>query len=382
MRAFRAVVRGQSIWAVSLGKKQGAAKRQRIFGKTKEEAVARAEEKLAERQLHGSELAGISATHRAIIVEWRDRLTPEQMRAAFLAFEGSQISTRTVATCVADYILAKTAPDERGRCVWSKEHSSSARSRFTRFVAAFGGKVLGKLIPGELEDFIALQGASAASFHRSLRSLFGYARRHRWIVENPFEEMGGTPSHDGEAKDLMTPAQFSKLLRIAAGLEDSHARREPLLAAFVLGGFCGLRTAEARRLTWGGIDLKAGRIELDRNTTRKRGLRGRFIELEPAALAWLRTLTPAEKSARVVKLTDKNFRDARLAIARAAKLPGWSHNIMRRSFASHHLALNEDGAKTAAVLGHTDAETTFAKYRVPARRCDGEAWFAIFPPTP
>ena len=194
--------------------------------------------------------------------------------------------------------------------------------------------------------------------------------------------MGGTPSHDGEAKDLMTPAQFSSLLRISAGLEDGIARREPLLAAFVLGGLYGLRTAEARRLTWGGIDLKAGRIELDRNTTRKRGLRGRFIELEPAALAWLRTLTPAEKSARVVKLTDKNFRDARLAIARAAKLPGWSHNIMRRSFASHHLALNEDGAKTAAVLGHTDAETTFAKYRVPAKRCDGEAWFAIFPPTP
>ena len=144
MKAFRAVVRGQSIWAVSLGKKQGVAQRQRIFGKTKEEAVARAEEKLAERQLHGSELAGISATHRAIVVEWRDRLTPEQMRAAFLAFEGSQISTRTVATCVADYILAKTTPDDRGRCVWSKEHSSSARARFTRFVAAFGGKVLGK----------------------------------------------------------------------------------------------------------------------------------------------------------------------------------------------------------------------------------------------
>lgn len=367
------------MWAVSLGKKQGVLKRQRIFGETKEVALARAQDKLSERQLHGSELAGISATHRAIVVEWRDRLTPEQMRAAFLAFEGAQISTRTVATCVADYILAKTTPDDRGRCVWSKEHSSSARARFGRFVATFGDKVLGKLIPGELEDFVAAQGGSAASFHRALRSLFGYARRHRWIVMNPFEEMGSTPSHDGEPKDLMKPAQFKSLLRLAAGLDLGHPRREPILAAFVLGGLCGLRTAEARRLTWAGIDFVAGRIELDRNTTRKRGLRGRFIELEPSALAWLRTLKAGEKTARVISLTDKNFRDGRLVIAKAAKLRSWSHNIMRRSFASHHLAVNEDGARTAAVLGHTDAETTFAKYRVPTTRAAGAEWFAILP---
>ena len=40
------------------------------------------------------------------------------------------------------------------------------------------------------------------------------------------------------------------------------------------------------------------------------------------------------------------------------------------------------GDRLIAGNGHTDAETTFAKYRVPAKRCDGEAWFAIFPPTP
>ena len=238
---------------------------------------------------------------------------------------------------------------------------------------------MGTLIPGELEDFVKQQGGSADSFHRALRSLFGHARRHRWITENPFEEMKAADSDGSAPKDLMKPAQFKKLLRIAAGMEDGISRREPLLAALVLGGLCGLRTAEARRLTWGGLDLSSGQIQLDQSTTRKKGLRGRIIDLEPAALAWLRTLKRGANAERVVGLTDKNFRDARLAIAKAANLRGWSHNIMRRSFASHHLAVNQDGAKTAAVLGHTDAETTFAKYRVPTTKEAGLEWLSLTP---
>lgn len=341
----------------------------------------RAQDKLAERRLHGSGLADISSSHRALIAEWRNRLTLEEMAAAFSAFDAARGHTRTVSECVSDYIATKTKPNERGRCVWSREHSSSARARFKRFVAVFGGRVLGKIIPGEIEDFIRAQGGSAASFHRSLHALFGYARRHRWIAGNPFEEMEGTPTNDAEKKDLMTPEQFGVLIRTAAGMVAGHARREPVLAAIILGGLAGLRTAEARRLMWGKVDLKAGRIELDHDTTRKRGLRGRFVELEPAALAWMRTLEPGADKQRVVGLSDKNFRDARTAVSRAAKISSWSHNVLRRSFASHHLALFENGARTAAVMGHTDAGTTFAKYRVPATRAAGTKWFGVMPGT-
>jgi integrase len=238
---------------------------------------------------------------------------------------------------------------------------------------------MGTLIPGEIETFVRDRQASASNYHRLLRAFFGHARRHRWIDANPFEELGSAPSSDWEAKDLMTPAQFAGLLKIAAGMEDGYPRREPLLAAFVLGGLAGLRTAELRRLTWEKLDLKTGVISLDRETTRKRGLRGRKVQLELAALKWLRTLKKGEPGERVVGLSEKNFREARATIREAAKIDVWSHNILRRSFASHHLARFEDGAKTAATMGHTDAETTFAKYRVPATRKAGKAWFALTP---
>lgn len=378
MKARKLTVRGESQWAVVLGKRE-VGRRVRIFGATKEQVIARAQAKLAELRQHGHAQSDLSATHRSIIVDWRERLTPGEMVAAFTAFQASRLSTRTVGECVTDYITAKTKADDRGRCAWSTEQEKPARSRLNRFVAEFGERVMGTLIPGEVEDFIRSQNASASNYHRVLRALFNHARRHRWISSNVFEEMGQAPTHDGDAKDLMRPAQFSALLKIAAGLTDAHRRSEPLLAFFVLGGLCGLRTAEIQRLTWGKVDLAAGRLELDRETTRKRGLRGRFIEMEPAAVAWLRTLAPGAASDRVVALTDKNFRDARLSIARAAKIRTWSHNILRRSFASHHLAVNEDGARTAAVLGHTDAQTTFAKCRVPATRASGLEWFALTP---
>jgi integrase len=378
MKAKKVVHRGESQWLVSLGKKQ-VGRRVRVWGSTKEEAERRAAEKLEELREHGHAQSSISATHRAIMVEWRERLTPEQMVAAFVAFESAQLSTRTVRECVADYVAAKTTADERGRRAWSVEQEKPALSRLNRFLATFGDAVMGALIPGVVEDFIAAQGGSAANYHRVLRALFSHARRHRWIIANPFEEMGKTPEHDGEAKEIMQPAKFAKMLRIAAGIEDGERRREPLLAAFVLGGLAGLRTAEVQRLTWERIDLTEGRIELNRVTTRKRGLRGRFVELEPAALAWLRTLTPGDPGGRVVSLTDKNFRDARTAISRKAGIRTWPDNILRRSFASYDLALNENGAKTAARMGHTDAETTFAKYRVPATRAAALEWNSLTP---
>ncbi|MES2393229.1 MAG: hypothetical protein V4555_16420, partial [Acidobacteriota bacterium] len=271
----------------------------RVFGSTKEEALARAEHKFDELRQHGHAQSSISPTLRSIMVEWRERLTPEQMVAAFVAYQEAQGCTRRVRECVADYVAAKTKPDDRGKCAWSKEQEKPAGSRLKRFVEVFGKRIMGQVSPGELEDFVSAQNGSSGNYHRVLRALFSHARRHRWIAKTPFEEMGKARESDGESKDLMEPGHFAKLLRIAAGLEDGHARKEPLLAAFILGGLAGLRTAEAQRLTWGQVDLKAGRVSLNRITTRKKGLRGRYVDLEPAARAWMRTLTPGEPGARV-----------------------------------------------------------------------------------
>ena len=47
----------------------------------------------------------------------------------------------------------------------------------------------------------------------------------------------------------------------------------------------------------------------------------------------------------------------------AAGLSPWPHNALRHSFASYLLADNQDAAKVALQLGHTESRTLFAHYR-------------------
>src|SRR6185369_16671235 len=101
MKANLVKVRGEDRWMVLLGMKL-VGKRVRVFGGTKERALARAQEKLDELREHGHAQSGISSTHRSIIIEWRERLTPQQMVEAFVAFENARCHTRTVKACVAD----------------------------------------------------------------------------------------------------------------------------------------------------------------------------------------------------------------------------------------------------------------------------------------
>lgn len=368
MNARQLTVRGEKMWCVALGKRE-IGKRVRVFGGTKREAEERAQAKLDELREHGRDLADISAAHRGLILDWRDKLSVEQMTAAFRRFAAGAPTSRRVDAAVTEYLAARSAG-------FSRQHASSLRTRFKKFSAAFTGQLLDALNPGALETFIANQGASEKNYFSALRAFFAHARRHRWTLTDPMAEVP-RPSGNGDGeKEIFKPAQMHALLRTAAGLDDPDTRHEPTLALLVLGGLCGLRYTEALRLDWRQVDLAGGEIHLDKLKTSKRGLRSRFVKILPAAASWLTTIERAD-SGRVVKVNDANARRQRARILRAARVKAWPHNVLRRSWGSYHLAAFETADLTAAQMGHTSADTTFAKYRTLARKVDGEAWFAL-----
>lgn len=388
MKARQTTVRGESCWVVPMGKKQGVARRIRIFGSTKEEALARAQEKLDELHGHGHTLGEIATTHRALIVEWRDRLTPAQMGEAFRKFVAGQCASRLVETAVSGFLAAQgmekrkrgavTVVTDAGKPGFSRQHAADTRYRLGKFSEAFAGRALDAINPGELETFVTSQAASARNFYKVLHAFFAYARRHRWIAVDPMIEVPRPGSGGGGEKAIFKPGQMKPLLQAAAGMIEGCERHEPTLALLVLGGLCGLRYSEALRLRWEQVDLETGEIHLDKLKTAKRGVRARFVEILPSASAWLATLS-ADDGGRVVRVNDKNARLHRARVLRAAKLKAWPHNALRRSWGSYHLAAFENGDLTAAQMGHTSAETTFAKYRTLARKTEGEAWFALTP---
>jgi integrase len=362
--------RGKREWVVALGKKQ-VGRRVRIFGATKDEAIARAQEKLDELRDHGFSLSDISASHRGLILEWRDKLTVDQMADAFRRFAAVNPTARIVEKAVAEYLATRKAS-------FSRQHAASTKTRLKRFEASFAGKAQDVLNPGEIDSFIVRQGASADNYYRALRAFFAHARRHRWSLVDPMVEIPRPASGISGEKTIFTPAQMKALLGAAAGIGENGERHEPTLALFVLGGLCGLRYSEALRLDWKQVDLGVGEIHLDKLKTSKRGLRGRFVRILPAAAAWLATLSPAN-AGRVVKNNDKNARRQRARVLAAAKLKEWPDNALRRSWGSYHLAAYENADLTAAQMGHVSGDTTIAKYRTLARKAEGEAWFALTP---
>jgi integrase len=383
MKARKVKVRDESRWVVPLGKRDGVS-RTRVFGATEKEALTRAKEKLKEMKEHGQTLVDLSTGHRALIVAWKNRLSVEEMEAAFRRFEETRCTSHTVNDAIDAYIASRKmekrtaknfAADPRG---YSRQHAADIRYRLGKLAAAFDGRALDSIIPGQLEAFISEQGASARNFYKALHAFFGYARRQRWIASDPFSEVPRPGASGGGEKAIFKPDQMKQLLKAAAGMLEDCERHEGTLALLVLGGLCGLRYSEALRLRWPQVDLKGGEIHLDKLKTSKRGLRGRFVKILPAAAAWLATLKRAEDG-RLVPVNDKNARRQRARILEAAKLKTWPHNALRRSWGSYHLAANENADLTAAQMGHTSAETTFAKYRTLARKTEGEAWFALTP---
>ena len=373
MKARRVIVRNETCWVVPIGKRD-AGKRIRVFGATKEEAMARAKAKLGELREHGGALSEISSSHRGLIIAWRDKLSAEQMATAFRQFAAANPTSKTVREAAREYTEARAAG-------FSSAHATDTRYRLRKFVATFTDRPLAALIPGELETFIAGQGGSARNFYRALHAFFAHARRHRWTALNPMEEVLRPDIGASAEKEIFKPAQMRALLNAAAGMTEGTERHEPTLALLVLGGLCGLRYTEALRLDWSHVDLGAQEIHLDKLKTSKRGLRGRFVKILPAAAAWLATL-PKSEAGRVVRVSDKNAKLNRARILKAAKVKTWPHNALRRSWGSYHLAAFENADLTAAQMGHTSAETTFGKYRTLARKAEGEAWFALIPDAP
>ena len=61
-----------------------------------------------------------------------------------------------------------------------------------------------------------------------------------------------------------------------------------------------------------------------------------------------------------------------------AKIP-YPQNAARHCFSSYHIALHEDGAKTAVLLGHPNPALLYSTYREVVTKDDALLYFAIVP---
>jgi integrase len=209
----------------------------------------------------------------------------------------------------------------------------------------------------------AFSSATIRNYRQSLSMAFSFAIERGHASSNPALKLA-VPARENEPVHIFTVEEAKRLLE-AAELR--------FLPDLLLGLFAGLRPMrEALHLESQTINFPKRYIEVTakRSKTRQR----RFVQMTENLAMWLEPL-------KYLLNERLHYHQCRVARVRACAAAGlrWHQDILRHSFASYHLALHENAAKTSLELGHRSADMLFEHYRELVTNEDAKAYFSIIP---
>lgn len=218
-------------------------------------------------------------------------------------------------------------------------------------------------------------GDVSVRYYRTLLSgIFNEGIKRRLCETNPAQFVALPKSAPG-AVAILTPGECLKLLR---------ACDRSILPGVILSMFGGLRPqSEVQRIDWSSIKLDRGFVEVaaDKTKTASR----RLVTVQPAMKSWLLWWSGGAKmpsSGKVwpTEITGRRrLREARAACGWDSAERPWPNDALRHSFASYHLAMWNDAAKTAHELGHQTTKLLFQHYREVVSKKEAQTFWALRP---
>jgi integrase len=179
--------------------------------------------------------------------------------------------------------------------------------------------------------------------HTKGSQLYNYAKRHKWVDENLFEQID-RPKVDEKPAQIFTVEQAHNLLIAAKDLG--------IVPYIAVGLFAGVRMEEMCRLKGKHLNFDNKTIVLDGDVAKLRAQR--TITMQPALLAWLAPYKNELKDDYRIAEDNKVTR-TRKALLEAAQLKKWTDNGLRHSFGSYHLAKFRKVDDTAHDMGNSVA---------------------------
>ncbi len=307
----------------------------------------------------------------ALFAEAAKLVGPHNVVTACKAFAKRSPASRArlpLSEAVADYLRTKST---KGR---SPRHLQDLSSRLGRFVADHSGKALADFATEDVqrwldhltrEDGAPASAQSRRNFATVVGGLFEHFRRRGSLAENPCKDLEREATRNGGDIAFWTPAEAEALLR---------AMPSVALPAFVLSLFCGLRSAEAARLTWASVNFEQRHVEV-RIGAAKTASR-RLVPLPAAAVEWLLPLRGNAKD----RVYSEHESGLPKRVSEAAKAAGVRRveNGARHSFVTYHVALTGDVARVALDAGNSP-NVIHGHYRGLATTGDAERFFSIRP---
>ncbi len=294
------------------------------------------------------------------------RLSDEQLHEAEAAFRRLAGAPQSLSFYL-DYALANYRPPEREITVEKatatylatkqQEHArgllspcqlNRIRIRLKDLDAAFTGRVLSTLSRDALAAHCQRGNICPKTFNNRrgiLFTFFKFAFCQEWVASNPLEKVPHLRiAHRRGSAATLSAAQAEALMRHVEQVDDGA-----LVPFFALALFAGIRpcvrSGEILKLRPQHVRLDTGVILIEPEVSKVRMKRS--VTIQPNLAAWLRAY-PLER----FPIIAPNLQHKRAAIA---KTFGLSHDIMRHTFISMHVAKYRSMGEAALQAGNSES---------------------------
>ncbi|MCL5098566.1 MAG: tyrosine-type recombinase/integrase [Candidatus Omnitrophica bacterium] len=360
----RRLVKGEWQWVVDWTSASG--QRQRKFFADERLARAHARELRDQQAEYGQVWLLLPPAERQELIAVRQEIVQAGLSLSevwqhYLDTAGSARLKCGLGQAIAELLQSKTNAGCRASYV-------SNLGMYLRFFArGRESMALDQIRVGDIEEWIAghdYRPAMRASAINRLSTLFSWAKRRGYVVENPCERCERIRV-DRSPPVILTHDQVLRALQFAQEEEPDF------LAWLALALFGGLRPEEADKVAWSKIDLDRGTARIESDVTKVRSWR--IVNLMPATVEWLKVARSARLP--VPQVTRRRFqRRLREHLGFAT----WPKDILRHTAASHWLAEWQDAGRVATELGNSPA-VLLRHYRKLVTKDEAKAFWTIHP---
>ena len=192
---------------------------------------------------------------------------------------------------------------------------------------------------------------------KTLRSIFGFGRKHRLCNINPCDGITYLIVTDSKEPRFLTTEECNLLL------EHSDARVYPVFYTFLN---TGLRLGELLNLQWGNVDFERSVLKVRKKDDWQPKSGEREVPLNDGMIELLTRLRPKNTTRTNYVFVSENGgklkRKLRKDLIRAATRAGLDDvtkiHSLRHTFASHLVMKGVDLPTVQKLLGHSDIQTT------------------------
>jgi len=208
---------------------------------------------------------------------------------------------------------------------------------------------LREITPDDLEPlFSGLTTASLKGHLRNLHAAFQYCIDHRWLEENPAQELKRMKPSKASERRIVQTYRIEEVEQLMAAVIKVDTKLVPYLAICF---FAGVRPEAAMKMNWS--DVNANGYLYVPDTANKSG-NAYSAKMQPVLIRWLQWWETQghQRSGDILPVSASTLTRKRRLILEEAGIKRWIQDGTRKTFATAHRETFKCKLLTSAALGH------------------------------